>query len=465
MLNLSSMNQFLVVLLIAITFCQAQPKIGRSNEHLLFKEARSAQTILILEDSLLYKGNSLHQQKYLHSDYPSEIKEYIPFTIQDKTYLVYRGCGAVLEWRNDSIVRVDHSFLHRNQYFASTFTHNKKIYFFGGYGLFTYKNILTKYNPKTKEWDEEETFGTPPSPRRFAFSQIIDNDLYLFNGYEKDEANFLQNKAVAPVVWKLHLATMQWSQVGEYNSAITINTKDGIASSFTAYNKLYLIPLMEYSYVYEIDLKNNTITTFKGKPKSVEQSYFDTAKNEVVYIYKNGDGFKNVVRSPLKEFLGKQVDQQDFILPWYLSLNPITLITVILVVLLILILILYFNKRKSHFVPFNGITFHTTNAIFYYRGKSLDTLDNAELRILDYLVQNRYRYISLNELNHLFENEIQSDNFTTVVKRREVALSGLLAKLQFITSNTEKDILMYRRSPNDKRVKEIKLKEHFIKIK
>jgi hypothetical protein len=222
---------------------------------------------------------------------------------------------------------------------------------------------------------------------------------------------------------------------------------------------------MEYSYVYEIDLKNNTITTFKGKPKSVEQSYFDTAKNEVVYIYKNGDGFKNVVRSSLKDFLGKQVDQQAFILPWYLNLNPITLITVILGVLLALILILYFNKRKSHFVPFNGIAFHTTNAIFYYRGKPLDTLDNAELRILDYLVQNRHRYISLNELNHLFENEIQSDNFTTVVKRREVALSGLLAKLQFITSNTEKDILMYRRSPNDKRVKEIKLKEHFIKIK
>jgi hypothetical protein len=222
---------------------------------------------------------------------------------------------------------------------------------------------------------------------------------------------------------------------------------------------------MEYTHVYEIDLKNNTITTFKGNTKNVQQPYFDTSTKEVVYLNKNADGLKNLVRTPIKEFLGKQVDQQAFILPWYLSLNPITLITIILGVLLVLILILYFNKRKSHFVPFNGITFHTTNSIFYYRGKSLDTLDNAELRILDYLVQNRHRYISLNELNHLFENEIQSDNFTTVVKRREVALSGLLAKLQFITSNTEKDILMYRRSPNDKRVKEIKLKEHFIKIK
>lgn len=459
------MNRFLLFLLIFSISCQAQTILGRSTEHLLFKESKSGQAILILKDSLLYIGNPLRQHQFSHTPYPSVLKDYLPFSIHNKTYLVYRGCGAVLEWRNDSIVRVDHSFLHQNQFFASTFTYKNKIYFFGGYGLFTYKNIVTKYNPKTKEWDEEETFGTPPSPRRFAFSQVIDDDLYLFSGYEKDDANFLQNKAVAPVVWKLHLATMQWSQVGTYNSTISINSKDGIASSFIANNKLYLIPLLEYSYVYEIDLKNNTITTFKSKPKSVEQSYFDTAKNEVVYIYKNADGLKSIMRTPLQEFLGKKVSQQAFILPWYQSLNLPTEIVVVLSAVLVLILMLYANKRKSRFVPFNGITFHATTAVFYYRGKPLDTLDDAELRILDYLVQNRHRFISLNELNHLYENEIQSDNFTTVVKRREVALSSLLAKLLFITNSPEHDILVYRRSANDKRVKEIKLKDSFIKVK
>lgn len=459
------MNRFLLFLLIFSTTCQAQPILGRSTEHLLFKEAKSGQAILIVKDSILYKGNPVRQHRFSHTPYPSVLKDYLPFSIYNKTYLVYRGCGAVLEWRNDSIVRVDNSFLHRNQYFASTFTYKNKIYFFGGYGLFTYKNILTKYNIQSKEWEEEETFGVPPSPRRFALSVIVKDDFYVFGGYEKDEDNFLQNKGVEPIVWKLHLPSMTWSKIGKFNSTINSNTKDGIASSFIINEKLYIIPLMEYSYVYEVDLKKNTITTFKGKAKSVEQSFYDYKTNEVVYIYKDGDGVKSLLRTPLQEFLGKQVDQQVFILPWYQNMEASTILITILSILGIVSLVFYFGKRKPNFKPFNGITFKTDEANYYYKGKLLDTFEEAELRILDYLVQNRQRFIPLNELNHLYENEVQMDNFTTVVKRREVALASLMAKLLFITESTEKDILVYRRSPNDKRMKEIKLKDNFIRVK
>lgn len=458
------MNRFLFILLISSTIGHAQT-IGRSNEYLLFKEAKSSESVLILDDALLYKGKSVQQKKYVHSQYPGSIKDYLPFSIQNKTYLVSRGCGPVVEFRNDSIVRIDNSFPHQNQFFASTFTFNNKIYFFGGYGLFTYKNILTKYNFNTNEWEEQETFGTPPSPRRFALSLVVDKDLYLFSGYEKEEENFLQNKAVAPVVWKLHLPTMQWFQLGKFNNNLNINTKDGIATSFVANNKLYIIPLMEYTYVYEIDIENNTVSTFKGKTKSAEQSYYDTTTKEVVYIHKDEDGIKSLLRTPLKEFLGKPVGRQDFILPWYLSLNRSTVIVVLFCVAILIILVFYFSNKKSKFVPFNGITGYSSKETLYYRGKPLDALEESELRILNYLVQNKHRYISLNELNHLFESNLIKESFLTIVKRREVALANLLSKLLFITKMDEKNILDFRRSANDKRVKEIKLKESFIKVK
>jgi hypothetical protein len=458
------MNRFLFILLLALSTSQAQ-SIYRSDEHILFQEVKSSQTVLIIKDSIVYKGNPIQQKPFFHSSYLDNLKFYIPFIANNKNYLVYNGCGSVLEWRNDSIVRIDKSFLHKNQYGAVTFVYKNKIFYWGGYGLFTHKNILTQFNFKTKEWDEIETFDNPPSPRRQAHGIVAGDNLYVFSGYEKDEENFLQTKACEPTVWKLHLNTMQWSELGKFDTKINLNSKEGISGSFTANRKLYILPLMDYNNVYEIDFIHNKLTTYKGFTKNVTQPYFDARTNEVVYLNKNADGLKNLVRTPLKDFLGKQANQEAFILPWYLNLNPINLITVILGVVLALILILYFNKRKSHFVPFNGITFHTTSAIFYYRGKPLDTLEDAELRILDYLAQNRHQYISLNELNHLFENEIQSDNFTTVVKRREVALSSLLAKLLFITNSPEHDILVYRRSANDKRVKEIKLKDSFIKVK
>jgi hypothetical protein len=458
------MNRILLIFLLALATCQAQ-SIYRSDNYLLFKEAKSSQAVLIVKDSLLYKGNPLQQKPFFHTTYLDDLKSYIPFQIGTKNYLVHSGCGPVLEWRNDSIVRIDNSFLHRNQINSRPFIYNNEIYFFGGYGLFTFKNLLTKYSFKTKEWDEIETFGTPPSPRQYSLGMVLQDDFYVFSGYEKDPNHFLQMKSCEPVAWKLHLPTMQWSELGKFDTTINLNSREGISSCFTANEKLYILPLLNYTYVYEIDFIKNTISTYKGFLKNVTHPYFDDKTNQVVYLNKNADGLKSIMRTPLKEFLGNQVSQQAFILPWYLSLNPTIVIMVVLSAVLVLILMLYANKRKSRFVPFNGITFHATTSIFYYRGKPLDTLDDAELRILDYLVQNRYRFISLNELNHLYENEIQSDNFTTVVKRREVALSSLLAKLIFIMKSTEQDILVYRRSANDKRVKEIKLKDSFIKVK
>lgn len=458
------MIRFLFIFFISLAICQAQ-SISRTDEHLLFKEAKSSQAVLILNDSLLYKGNPLQKKSFRHGSYLESLKHYLPFNIKDRTYLVYHGCGAVLEWRNDSIVRIDKSFLHKNQYGAVPFAYNNKLFFWGGYGLFTYKNILTQFNFKTKEWDEVETFGTPPSPRKQAHGVIVNDFLYVFSGYEKDEDHFLQVKPCEPEVWRLHLPTMQWSLVGKHRPLPNLNVKEENTANFNINKKWYIIPIMVYNTIYEIDIENNTVTTYRTSTKNVSSPFYDAKTNEVVYINKNADGFKSVVRTSLQEFLGKPINQQKFILPWYQSVAISTIVLVVFGVLFLIGLLRYFQQKKKRFIPFTGIIYYANKEAFYYRGKLLDSFEDAELRILDYLVQNIHRYISLNELNHLFENEIQKDSFLTVVKRREVALANLLGKLAFITSSDEQDIVDYRRSANDKRVKEIKLKDSFIKVK
>lgn len=458
------MIRFLFLFLITLATCQAQ-SISRTDEYLLFKEAKSSQAVLILNDSLLFKGKSLQKKAFCHENYLESLKHYLPLNLKDKTYLVYHGCGGVLEWRNDSIVRIDKSFLHKNQYGATVFKYDNKIFFWGGYGLFTYKNILTQFNFKTKEWDEVETFGTPPSPRKQAHGVIVNDFLYVFSGYEKDEDHFLQGKPCETEVWRLHLPTMQWSLVGKHRPLPNLNVKEENTANFNINKKWYIIPIMVYNTIYEIDIENNTVTTYRTSTKNVSSPFYDAKTNEVVYINKNADGFKSVIRTSLQEFLGKPINQQKFILPWYQTIETSTIMITILSVLGVLSLIFFFSKRKPNIKPFNGIVYKSDEANYYYKGKLLDTFEEAELRILDYLVQNRQRFIPLNELNHLYENEIQMDNFTTVVKRREVALASLMAKLLFITNSTEKDILTYRRSPNDKRMKEIKLKDRFIRVK
>lgn len=458
------MYRLLIIFILWVVLSQAQT-INRSDEHLLFKEAKSSQAVLALNDSLLFKGKSLQQLPFLHSSYPGLLRDYIPLTLKNKTYLVNKGCGVVLEWRNDSLVRIDKSFLHKNQYGAVPFAHNKIIYFWGGYGLFTYKNILTQFNLLTREWDEVETFGTPPSPRKQAHGIVINDYLYVFSGYEKEVDHFLQVKASESEVWRLHLATMRWSLLGKHIPLRNLNSKEGTAPNFIANKKLYIFPLMEYNKIIEIDFENNKVSTYKTNPRNVVSPFFDATKNEIVYIHQNAEGFKKVIRTTLSEFLGKRTAQQKFILPWYQSIAIPTVVLAVFSLLFLIGLLRYFQQKKKKFIPFTGIVYFATKEVFYYRGKLLDSFDDAELKILEYLVQNKNRYISLTELNHLFENEIQKESFLTVVKRREVALASLLAKLSFITSMDEQGILDYRRSANDKRVKEIKLKESFIKIK
>ena len=104
-------KRFIHLSLLTLLFSYAShgQKLKRYDDLLLFKDAQSQQPIIIINDSLVYKGKQLIPFK--HTEYPDKISEYLPFEIGKKTYLVHQACGPVLEFRNDSIVRIDNSFL------------------------------------------------------------------------------------------------------------------------------------------------------------------------------------------------------------------------------------------------------------------------------------------------------------------------------------------------------------------
>ena len=115
----------------------------------LFIEAKTQKTIVFVNDSLFYKNGKRFQLKTAY--FPGKLNEYLALNIGKKTFLVHSGCGPVLEFRNDSIVRVDNSYLHNSQFGTTPFVYNNQIHYFGGYGLFTYKNIITRYDFKNGE--------------------------------------------------------------------------------------------------------------------------------------------------------------------------------------------------------------------------------------------------------------------------------------------------------------------------
>ena len=71
----------------------------------------------------------------------------------DKTYLILNGGGPVLKFDSKSLDRIDNSVEHRNQFGAALFSHENKIFMYGGYGFWTYKDYLTYFDFSSNQWE------------------------------------------------------------------------------------------------------------------------------------------------------------------------------------------------------------------------------------------------------------------------------------------------------------------------
>jgi hypothetical protein len=117
-----------LLILLFTTFLTAQT-IPKTDNICFFQDAKSGKPITIVNDSLVYKGELKNPSILKHTEFPGKLKRYshYNFNINKHTYLVEIGCGPVLEYRNDSIVRIDNSVLQNNQYGASPFVIRDKF--------------------------------------------------------------------------------------------------------------------------------------------------------------------------------------------------------------------------------------------------------------------------------------------------------------------------------------------------
>ena len=428
-------------------------KLKRFDDLLLFKEAKSKETIIIINDSLVYKGKQLIPFK--HTEYPDKISEYLPFEIGTKTYLVHQGCGPVLEFRNDSIVRIDHSFLQKNQYYPVLFTYNNEIYLFGGYGLFTYKNIITRYDFKSGEWNQVQTKGKIlPEPRASSYSLLNGNTLYVFGGKTNDDTNIPKFKAVQPELWKLYLPTMTWSYVGQYNP----NVLNAFESKIQYQDKLYLLE----GNITEINFAQKTAIKYSFKTYEEIKKHF--VIGDTIYgIFVNSQNKYYFKKTTIADLKGKYIGTVSFFMES--DTTPINYPTMGLigVTLLGLVIVGYKKRIISFQKPFKGIVYDSQKDQFLYKRKVITHFEENEKKILHFLLANSNLFLSLNQLNALFENPAQPQTASAIIKRREQAINGLLTKISKLTGIPENKLQLEQKNTEDKRLKDLLLLPKLLK--
>lgn len=447
---------FCLFTLLTATFLTAQT-IPQTENICFFQDAKTGKPITIVNDSLVYKGELKNPSILKHTDYPSTLNDYrYHFNIKKHTYLVHIGCGPVLEYRNDSIVRIDNSFLQQNQYGASPFIYNNQICLFGGYGLFTDKNIITRFDFIPKEWFLLETKGEDaPSARTDNINYYDKDGFYLFGGWVYTTSTFEKDSSI----WYFNFNTLQWKRLGNYNRSLlkTISKSSNIFNTFQTNKKLYL---QSINFIIELDFKNNKIRYFENNNIfTYSKLYFDSNSNSLVYLQSlTGSSKLKLETISLSDLLKKPVKTEKlYYSSWQEYASP--LMSIVGALLLIFGIYKWIVSQKGR-----CFVFHQSKNKFYYKTKIISNLDPMEEKILAYLFQNKKTFIQLNQLNFFFEKE-SPDNFTNVIKKRDLVFSSLVVKLNAILNQEEKSLVLMQKNESDKRIKEIRLNPLYFTLK
>ena len=443
--------RFLSVFLLLGNLSNAQ-ELFFKQKPLLFFEEKSKQIIVIENDSLIIKINEKVKIPLKCVDYPKNLRDYIPFTIKKRNYFVHKGCGVVLEFRNDSIVRIDKSLLHNNQFDAATFIYKDEIYFFGGYGLFTTKNILTKFDFNLKEWILVDLSNENNSPYLTdAYSIKLNDNFYVFGGYKSVNSQIIDNEEY---VYRLDLKNYSWKKTKTNffieNKNVELNEK----------NRFYYkdnIIINKLNELLCVDFNNNKILRYKNSLPYPIEHYSLVVNDELFAILDSNNHIKPgyyILKSfSIKDILKNPISEE----PFYYEERPYYLYGIAGIFIL---LFLWFLYRKREFIsyyfnPTIPFQYWQETELLYFKGKKVKHLSEDDIKILNKMALHPNQFISLNEFNEMFTIDYENENYSAIVKRREKKLDTFLQLLGNVSSYDFQDLLHERKNEIDKRIKEV----------
>jgi hypothetical protein len=152
---------FVLVLLLSPCLFQAQKRLDLVHDNAFAFYDYQEKAFFALDDSTFIWKYNARKEKWekspieLHLEMPFEkfLADFIPMSDEGTpVYFVFAGCGVVYSKNGNTIRRHDHSFYHMNQFEGAYFMDEGEPRIYGGYGLFTSKNIITRYDTLEREW-------------------------------------------------------------------------------------------------------------------------------------------------------------------------------------------------------------------------------------------------------------------------------------------------------------------------
>ncbi|WP_292891969.1 hypothetical protein [Nonlabens sp.] len=419
-----------------------------------FWDHETQQPILFLNDSTYLYGHDfqIKQVNHLYTD-TSNLSLMKVAHINGKTYLYDSAGGVVVSYSNQKFQRHDQSFSHKNQYDSIHFTYNGSIYILGGYGLFTTKNILIKYNFIDREWSLVTTFGDVPEYITSQFFSVKNNQLYFINlgDYHVTHDTNLE-------VYKLDLENLTFENLGNTShEALTIKhpfvkinqLDDGRLLYIEGVDKNFMIDFTNNSFS-RIATKANYHPAFNILTYSPATSMYQI-KNQTYGT--NQLKYEEVSRSDLEYNI---LDTQALYQETGLQIKEVSTYGIFLLLLLGI-------GALSHkwYKKYNKLSIYISTSRIHYKGYWINDFTKEEYQLLSYLAQQK-SYIPLSNLMQ----ELKYDgSYDALKKKRKMLISQIQEKLRPHLGGNVEEFFIIINSKNDKRYKLIKLNPNLIIVK
>jgi hypothetical protein len=400
----------------------------------------------VFDDSTAYWRYSIRQKRWFKQAFVveseltwAEIKrDYIAHaTDAQHVYLIERGCGIVYQLLKDTLRRIDNSYAHKNQYGAAVFTYNNKVHFFGGYGYFRTKNLLTYYDPKAREWFERvnKHFDVRPGSRQGAQHQLIGSNLYIWGGYGR---RGYRTEAMLDL-WIFDLKKQTWKQLGDINPFYK--------RLFAQTNSLNILPSTWFTSGEDLvntNLEKNKIFTYHNPNFQNMIDILSSTHQRHFLVLKRGSNETHFTAAVLNlaQLTSQQIPSEQYFykkVSAFMGVRTKTYLWISLIINLVFFLLIFYIRRV-----------HKTNW-FKRRNAMLQKDDFSEIEWKCLLLIEKHQHIELSALNDLFDEEELS--YETLKKRRESFIKSLRTKIALLTAIDVDQILYESKHPKDKRMK------------
>jgi len=358
------------------------------------------------------------------------IRDFSTIKIDSAFYFISTIGGAVLKLKENTLTRIDNSFNHKMQLGSTIFKYNSEIYRYGGYGFFSTRDFIVKYDFSTNEWESIIITNNEVPKGRSDISFLLNKDEFIIMGGVGVDPLNKQNRININDSWQFSFKNMSWNKVAsdeyfKYFNSLFFNTKNGVGT--IKGGKAYLY------FNKELSFKTYDVSPILLKRHSRFEMYF---YNDLYHFIVKRNNKMILISRTIKELFGSSTSIRP------IDKNNNLKVIMALVLFSIIILITLSIHQYLYYLLI------TPNRLKFKNYKI--NLSDEEYLILQKFISNQH-IIENNILQKILDKEQYDRSHNIRLKNKFII--ELNFKLQYLFNNNITNYIEIQKSSFDKRFK------------